>query len=279
MPRLSINEMTTYRWSFLEDITGLQALGVESVGIWRRKLSDFGEERGVELLRESGLAVSSLWSAGGFTGSDGHTYKDAIEDALDALRLAAEMKAGCLVVVSGGRASHTQSHARRLLRDALCELGDAAAQYGLSIALAPLHCPAHDRSSFLSSLDAALEMLTSCDHRRVGLVFDFLDVAHNPPLCQRLAQFVPWIKIAALSDAHLPAHSDDDRRIPGRGQMPLAEIFAALEGSGYRGAYDVHLLGENCWRLEYPNLVQDCLEGLAALCPRVFARPATAPGA
>lgn len=277
MPRLSINETTTYRWSFLEDVTGLAALGVESLGVWRPKLCEFGEERGVELLRESGLAVSSLWSAGGFTGSDGHTHRDSIRDALDALRLAAELNAECLVVVSGARRSHTKNHAQRMLREALCELGDAAAFYGLQVAVAPLDRGAHDRNSFLTTLDLALEALAPCKHSHVGLVFDFLQIANEPAVCKRMGQIVPWIKIAALCDANLPAQTDDDRRLPGQGQMPLAEIISALESNGFRGTYDVHLLGRNCWGLEYPNLVHDCLEGLATICPRVFARPAATP--
>ena len=104
MPRISINEMTTYHWSLLEDVAGYRAAGVASIGVWRRKLSDFGEERGVELLRDSDLSVSSFWSAGGFTGSDGQTFREAVDDALDALHLAAEVRAGCLVVASGARA-------------------------------------------------------------------------------------------------------------------------------------------------------------------------------
>src|SRR5271167_1707219 len=106
MPRISINEMTTYHWSLLEDVIGYQAAGIRSIGVWRRKLCDFGEERGIELLRESGLNVSSFSSAGGFTGSDGQTFREAVDDALDAVRLAADIRAGCLVVVTGGRAGH-----------------------------------------------------------------------------------------------------------------------------------------------------------------------------
>src|SRR5258708_7706372 len=150
MPRLSINEMTTYHWSFLEDVIGYQAAGIERIGVWRRKLSDFGEERAVELLRESTPAVSCFSSAGGFTGSDGQTYREAVDDALDALRMAAEIHAECLVVVSGARAGHIVSHARRLLRCALRELGDVAARSGLSIALQPVHRHPTDRCSFLT---------------------------------------------------------------------------------------------------------------------------------
>jgi sugar phosphate isomerase/epimerase len=270
MPRISINEMTTYHWSFLEDVIGYQAAGVERIGVWRRKLSDFGEERAVELLRESNLGVSSFSSAGGFTGSDGQTHREAIDDALDALRMAAEIHAECLVVVAGAQAGHIFNHARRLLRDALWELGDAAGGLGLNIALQPVHRQPADRGSFLTSLDAMLDMLAWCDHPHVGMVFDFFHTWHEPELCHRIPQFVPWIKIAALCDARPPARSDNDRCLPGQGQLPLADIISALEANDYRGAYDVQLLSERCWKSDYPALLSDCRNALTKIAPRTF---------
>ena len=59
MPRISINEMTTYHWSLLEDVISYQAAGIRGIGVWRRKLCDFGEERGIELLREKSFAAES----------------------------------------------------------------------------------------------------------------------------------------------------------------------------------------------------------------------------
>ena len=92
MACLSINEMTTYRWSFEEDVTRYRACGIEAIGVWRQKLADFGEDKGIELVAASGLAVSNLLWAGGFTGSDGHTYQESLADANDALHLAAALK-------------------------------------------------------------------------------------------------------------------------------------------------------------------------------------------
>jgi sugar phosphate isomerase/epimerase len=270
MPRISINEMTTYHWSLLEDVTGYQAAGIKTIGVWRRKLCDFGEERGVELLRESGLAVSSFSSAGGFTGSDGQTFREAVDDALDAVRLAAEIRAGCLVVVTGGRAGHTLNHARRILRDALWEIGDAAGRAGLSIALQPVHRQPVERWSFLTTLDATLDMLAWCDHPRVGMVFDFFHLWREPDLCRRIPQALPWIKIAALCDARPPARGDEDRCLPGAGLLPLSEIIEALETNGFRGVYDVQLLSDQCWQADYGALLADCRDSLAKVCSRTF---------
>jgi sugar phosphate isomerase/epimerase len=270
MPRISINEMTTYHWSLLEDVIGYQAAGIRSIGVWRRKLCDFGEERGIELLRESRLAVSSLSSAGGFTGSDGQTFREAMDDALAAVRQAAEMRAGCLVVVTGSQAGHIFNHARRLLCDALRELGDAAGRLGLSIALQPMHRRPVERWSFLTTLGKTLELLALCDHPRVGMVFDFFHVWREPDLTARIPQIVPWIKLAALCDAVAPAGCDDDRCLPGRGDLPVVGLVEALESSGYRGAYEVQILSDRCWRSDYAALLAECRQALASICSRTF---------
>src|SRR5437868_1367486 len=104
MDRLSMNELTTYRWSFEEDVRNYAAAGFSAIGVWRQKLSDFGEERGAELLLESGLEVSSLLWAGGFTGSDGRSYRESLQDAEESVRLAAGLHAGCLILFTGSRA-------------------------------------------------------------------------------------------------------------------------------------------------------------------------------
>ena len=103
MATLSMNETTTFRWSFEEDVARYAAAGIPAMGVWRQKLSDCGQGRGLELLARSGLKVSHLLWAGGFTGSDGRSYRESVEDAAEALRTAAALGTGCLVVYSGAR--------------------------------------------------------------------------------------------------------------------------------------------------------------------------------
>ena len=122
MATLSMNETTTFRWSFEEDVTRYAAAGIPAIGIWRQKISDCGPAKAVELLQKTGLRASHLFWAGGFTGSDGRSYRESVEDAIEALNLAGELGSHTLVVYSGARAGHTYNHARRLIQSALVEL-------------------------------------------------------------------------------------------------------------------------------------------------------------
>src|SRR4051812_33177854 len=115
MGRLAISELTTFRWSFEEDIEHYRSAGVAAIGVWRQKLAEVGAEKGAALLVEKKLAVSSLQWAGGFTGSDGRSHAESLSDARLAIQTAATLSAKSLILHSGARGVHTHNHARRLL--------------------------------------------------------------------------------------------------------------------------------------------------------------------
>src|SRR6476659_5618667 len=115
MSLLSMNELTTYRWSLGQDLENYREAGYGGIGVWRQKLID-DEDLAIERLTASGMNVSNVSWAGGFTGSDGRTLAESIDDAATAIRFAGSIMAGCLVIYSGGRNNHTYRHAGRLLR-------------------------------------------------------------------------------------------------------------------------------------------------------------------
>lgn len=264
MARLSMNEMTTYRWSFEEDVHHYRAAGFHAIGIWRRKLSDFGEEKGIELLLDSGLKVSNLLWAGGFTGSDGHSFRESIEDASEAIQLAGAMKAECLVVYSGARAGHTHNHARRLTAEALRELVPLADELGVTLALEPMHPGCAAEWTFLTSLDDAMALIQSIGNSRLKLAFDTYHWATEDAL-SRIAELTPQIAIVHLGDARQRPQHEQNRCRLGEGNLPLKEVIAALNNSGYSGYFDVELIGEELEASDYQDLLRHSREAFCQL--------------
>lgn len=256
MARLSMNELTTYRWSFEEDVERYAQAGIPAIGVWRQKLSDYGESKGVELLAEKGLAVSNLGWAGGFTGSDGRTYRDALDDAFEAVRLAGELKAPALVVYTGSRGGHTHNHARRLMVDALKELAPAAEQHEVTLALEPMHAGCAAEWTFLTELDDALAMLEKVGHPRVALCFDTYHLGFSPGVLERIPQIVDRIRVVHLGDGKTAPDKEQDRTRLGEGALPLGDIISALSDAGYDGDYDVELIGEEIGGSDYLELIE-----------------------
>ncbi len=255
MAMLSMNEMTTFRWSFSQDVAAYCAAGIPAIGVWRRKLADFGEERGIELLAESGLEVSNLLWAGGFTGSDGRTYRESVDDAGEAVRLAAAMSAGTLVTHSGARGGHTFNHAKRLFYGALEELAPLAADLGVTLAIEPMHPECGAEWTFLASVDDALDVINELCFPNVKLVFDTYHLCQNGELIDRIAELVPHIAVVHLGDSRQPPSPDQNRTPLGSGTVPLKRIIAALAAAGYDGYYDVELMGEEIESSDYEQLL------------------------
>jgi sugar phosphate isomerase/epimerase len=247
--------MTTYRWSFEEDVCGLADAGIPAIGVWRQKLSDFGEEKGIDLLAEKGLNVSSLSWAGGFTGSDGRSFKDSVSDALDAVRLAGAMRADSLIVFSGARGGHTNNHARRLLRSALAELLPAASENAVTLAVKPMHAGCASECTFLTDLKDTLELVEELDDPHLRIAFDSYHFGFEPALRADLPALVPRIAVVQLGDAKQPPSGEQNRCRLGDGSIPLSTIVETLNEAGYRGYFEVELMGEDVEPYDYRELL------------------------
>jgi sugar phosphate isomerase/epimerase len=267
MAKIAINEMTTYRWSFEDDIASYAALEVEGVGVWRQKLSDFGEDKGIELLRDRGLAVSSLSWAGGFTGSDGRSYSESLEDARDSLRLAAELRADCLIVYTGGRGGHTHNHARRLFRGALKELLPLASEFDVPLAIEPMHAGCAADWTFLTSLSDILCLLDDLQSEHVKMVLDVYHLGHDDKVLDRLSQFAPRIALVQMGDAKAPPVEEQNRCPLGEGVLPLREIVAALDAGGYEGFYEIELVGQEIEASDYRDVLVRSKRALLEMLP------------
>jgi sugar phosphate isomerase/epimerase len=265
MAGLSINEMTTYRWSFEEDVTRYKAAGIEAIGVWRQKLADYGEEKGIELVKHSGLAVSNLLWAGGFTGSDGHSYQESLADAREAIELGAALDADCLVVYSGGRNGHTQNHARRLFAGALAELLPLAERMKVSLAIEPMHAGCADEWTFLTSLDEAMGLIDATGSPRLKLAFDTYHLGHDPRVVEQIARVAPHVGVVHLGDGRQPPDREQNRCPLGEGNLPLGEIVRSFERAGYRGYYDIELFGEAVESRDYFELLDGSKRAFAEL--------------
>jgi sugar phosphate isomerase/epimerase len=254
---LSMNEMTTYRWSFDEDVQHYAAAGYRAIGVWRQKLADYGEEKGIELLPDATLGVSSLLWAGGFTGSDGRTHRDSVEDAREAVQLASLMNAGCLVVYTGGRGGHTHNHARRLIKNAIKELEPVAGELGVTLALEPMHPGCAADWTFLTSFSDVMELLDGFDSPHVKIVLDTYHLCQDDTDLDRLAEIVPRTALVQLGDARQPPSGEQNRCRLGQGKIPLGPIVSHLTKAGYDGYFEIELLGEDVETDDYATLLSD----------------------
>jgi sugar phosphate isomerase/epimerase len=255
MLQASISELTTFRWELAEELDRLAHHGFDSLAIWRTKLSDLGVERAAGLIRQAGFRVSSLQWIGGFTGSDGRSYRDSLDDALEAIDTAAELATDVLVVHTGGRGGHTRAHAHRLLADALDVLAPEALARGVTLAVKPMHPGACEGCGFLTNLADAAAWVRRFDHPAVRLAIDLWQFGHEPGTLDLLPDRAALTAVVLVADSNGHPDADRERLPPGMGSMRLEGMIASLFENGYTGDVEFELVGEAVATLGYDAAV------------------------
>jgi sugar phosphate isomerase/epimerase len=277
MQQLSVSEFSTYRWTFFQDVIKYSRHGYSSIGIWRTKVEDYGLVEAVDLIHEMKLTVSSLNWAGGFTGSDGRSFVDAVEDAMDAIRLASSLQANCLVIHPGARNLHTQGHAHRILEAALQQLIPVAADYDICLAIEPMLTGDASHWSFLESFEQHLEIVNRHPVERLGLVLDLFHVGREASVFQQLPDYFDRIRLVQIADRRQKIGSEDSRCPLGTGIVPLDKWIGRLDQLGYAGPLEIELRGSDMERVDYTDLLRDSLAFLdrSIAKARIMASPST----
>lgn len=267
--RLSLSQLTTLQWSLGQEILQLKQAGFDAIGLWRPKLSDFGERRAAEALAEAGLAVASLSFAGGFTGGCGFSYLEAIDDGLQAIEQAEIVGAKTVICVGGSKHGHTVRHSRRLVVDGMRHLAEFAERAGITLSLLPMQRYFSKKWTFLNSLDETLDLLSLIRSSHVGLAFDAYHLWEEPRVLSRIPEIVPMTNIVQLSDSNRLPSSEQDRRMPGEGIIPLPEFIQAFQSAGYAGYFDIQVWSGNVWKSNYTHLIEQSHAAVKGMSLRV----------
>lgn len=227
---IAVNEFSTLRWNFQEDVVKYASQGINKIGVSRDKVSDFGVEAAVDLLFEMKMSVSSVNWAGGFTGSDGRSFVDSVEDAKEAIQFAGLVDADCLVLHSGGMNGHTDRHAYRIFEHAIDSLLPVAEDYGVRLAVEPM-CEADSQPwSIFSQIKPSLDLVNAYDSPNLGLVVDLFYCGFSLPLVPKIQAVADKVFLIQIADRLKQACPH--RRLPGFGKINLSYWLEALGTAG-----------------------------------------------
>lgn len=268
-PTFSVNQSTTLRWSFEEDVLRYRLAGIRTIGLWLPKLLEYGEDRAFEWLNENGMTVSTLSYAGGFTGAFGHELEDVLKETRELIQLAGMLRATSLVVVTGPINNHITKHATRLVVDSLKQLADEAADNDVTLSLMPMRKVFCRDWTFLHRLDETLAILERVNHPAVRLAFDVFHLWPETGLLQRLPELLPRIGVVQVSDASPTVATEYARVLPGEGILPVVEILKGLFNAGYCGPVDYQIWSESLWQDANQDWLIRCRENFLQMCPVV----------
>ncbi len=257
--RFSFNQATAKRWPLAAAVAGCAAAGVPGIGLWREPVAEYGLARAAKLVRDAGLAVTSLCRGGFFT-SPGW-----LADNLRAIEEAATLGAPVLVLVSGGlpTGSRDVDGARRAVGDALAELAPHAAAAGVTLAVEPLHPMFCADRCVVATLGQALDLAEPFDPGVVGVVVDAYHVWWDDTIYAQIARAGARIAAFQVCDwvTPLPEGVLLGRAMPGDGCIELRRLRAAVDAAGYTGPIEVEVFNEQVWDRPGPAVLAAAVAG------------------
>lgn len=277
--KLSINTATIKKASLAEALNLSVAAGLSHIGLWRDKVAEVGLETAVEMVKASGLQVSSLCRGGFLTAADEAGQAAALEDNKAAILEAKALGTTEIIMVVGGLPDFSVSPgavdgggestavvggkdivlARQRVADRLAELVPFALAHGVRLVLEPLHPMYAADRAVLSTLGQALDLAAPHPAEAVGVVVDTFHVWWDPSLQEQIARAGAEGRIASyqVCDFNLPIAADAllSRGFMGDGVIDFASIGAWVAEAGYNGVVEVEIFNADIWNLPYAEVV------------------------
>ncbi|MEX3815331.1 sugar phosphate isomerase/epimerase family protein [Paraburkholderia sp. BR13439] len=250
LSRFAINQITTPKWSLPQAIEGYKRHGVNGIAVWRNFLEDYGVTRTRKHLRELDMWVPSLCTSEWFNVSVNSDMNGAIDTNRRLLDAAAEIGAGCLMMVVGGMPADSKdiNAQRARVRDALFELAPHAREVGVKLGLEPLHPMYAGDRSVLNSITVANDLCDQLGDDAAGLVPDVYHCWWDPQFEAEVRRAGPKrILTFHYCDWLVPTRNLRDRGMVGDGVIDITRIKGWLDDIGYTGPFELEIFSELDW--------------------------------
>ncbi|MFE4622994.1 sugar phosphate isomerase/epimerase family protein [Streptomyces mirabilis] len=253
LARFSINQMTVKQLSMPELVESCLELGIPGVGLWREPVQSYGLDATAKLVRDAGLAVTTLCRGGFFTAIDPQERARALDDNRAAVDEAATLGTDTLVLVSGGLPAGSKDlhGARERIADALRELGPYAAERGVRLAIEPLHPMYAADRCVVSTLAQALDLAERFPADQVGVTVDTYHIWWDDTAPAQIARAGAGGRIHTFQLADwttpLPEGVLNGRGQIGDGSIDMREWRGYVEAAGYSGPIEVELFNDGLW--------------------------------
>ncbi|MFI6486528.1 sugar phosphate isomerase/epimerase family protein [Streptomyces sp. NPDC050564] len=266
LARFSINQMTVKQLSMSELVDACLELGVPGVGLWREPVQSYGVEATAKLVRDAGLAVTTLCRGGFFTAIDPDERARALDDNRSAIDEAATLGTDTLVLVSGGLPAGSKDlhGARERIADALAALGPYAAERGVRLAIEPLHPMYAADRCVVSTLSQALDLAERFPADQVGVTVDTYHIWWDDTAPAQIARAGASGRIHTFQLADwttpLPEGVLNGRGQIGDGSIDMREWRSYVEAAGYDGPIEVELFNDALWARDGREVLAQTVE-------------------
>ncbi len=254
--RLSFNQITAKHARLLECVEACRRHGIGWIAPWRERVAEVGIQESARMIRDAGMRVSSLCRGGFFPAATASERQAKIDDNRRAIDEAAELGAGCLVLVCG--TDRDLDGARGMIADGIEAVALHARERGVRLGIEPLHPMFAADRSVITRLDEAIEL---ADRLNVDIVVDVFHVWWDWQLYTDLRRATGRICGFHVSDWAVPLPGIvTGRSMMGDGVIDLRRIRMAVDETGYDGPIEVEIMNESIWARPIDDIFKTVVE-------------------
>lgn len=256
-----MSAVSSWRWTLDEDLAFWAEAGIDHVGLSFRKLYEAGLDASVRRVLDQGVRVSNVVELGWSDLDDPTTWPEHRERLLAAVEVAAAVgsSGGCCLVLTTGPAGRLDwDEAADALAELLGPVRVAAVADDVPLTIEPTG-PLRLDLSFVTTVRDGVDL---ADRLGVGVCVEVNSCFAERGLLDTVHDAGGVVEHVQVSDFVIGSLCTPDRAVPGDGDIPLARILEGLDAAGYRGAYELEMVGP---RIEEEGYASAITRGVAAL--------------
>lgn len=237
-PRLSIDALSSFNWSFDQDFALWKELGVHHAGLLISKIADDRDTK-VARLQAAGIRPATLISTS-FALSAPETWNATRKTLKDSLDLVASMGGGSVYFTPGRTTGEPWRNVLDVLAEAVAPCVAHAKRCGVPLAIEP---SLRTDVSFVNTMRDAIDV---AERTGLKLIADFGNCWMERDLREVLQRAAPHICLVQICDVcigGLGKASPGGRVHIGEGELPLKRLMHEVLDAGYRGFFDLEVLG------------------------------------
>ena len=237
-PRVSVNAISSFGFSFEEDLELWASLGTTQVGLAQHKLEAAGWADALARVTDAGLGVSCLVGTPVLALDDPDSWPGVREVLIRSVEGAASVGVGC-VFVNGAPGGLDAEVAGRIFPDALGPVIQRAETLGVALAFEHTN-PLRRDLGFIHTL---ADGVAYAQESGIGIDVELNNCWVERYLDDLFERGQPWFRLVQVSDFVVGTFDTPNRAVPGDGDIPLARLIGRMLGAGYTGPFDLELIG------------------------------------
>lgn len=268
-PRLSLSQASTIGWPLERDLEFWGSLGPIEVAVLQRKLEATGDVgTAVSRVAGSGVRVDNLAVGDSFDLANPLQWARGRERLRECLDTAERLGSRCVVVTTGGPAGLSWEEAADALAGAIEPVVTESRAREHRIAV-------ENTNSLRLDISFATTLRDTCDlARRLGLG---VCMEINNAWCERdfaetVRRNVDLLRVVQVNDFVVGTLRTPDRAVPGDGDIPLRRVLGAVLEAGYRGPFELEIVGPRIEAEGYESAVRRGLEVVGRMLDDLGAR-------